>query len=129
MTETMRTDRQEITVTDQDIDDIMVTALEGGIDYWCGAARVEGGSLGERASEQISWGGTLYLDDLDGGGTYTLDREKFMKGLKKFLDEYAEGRDLIFREDDLHTLDGASIDACDADTIIQCAVFGELMYG
>lgn len=29
-----------VKVTQQDIDDIMVSALEGGIDYWCGEAEV-----------------------------------------------------------------------------------------
>ncbi len=41
------------------IDDIMATALEGGITYWCDDAEVVGDYLGEYASEQISRGGTL----------------------------------------------------------------------
>ena len=34
-------------VTDEDIDDIMVSALEGGITYWCQEAEVIGEHLGE----------------------------------------------------------------------------------
>ena len=33
----------QIVVTQEDIDDIMVTALEGGINYWCGKAEKEKG--------------------------------------------------------------------------------------
>lgn len=45
--------------TGQDVDDIMVSALEGGICYWCDRVTVEGQYLGKYASEQISRGGTL----------------------------------------------------------------------
>ena len=40
--------------TGQDVDDIMVSALEGGICYWCDRVTVEGQYLGKYASEQIS---------------------------------------------------------------------------
>lgn len=51
-----------VELTQQDIDDIMVAALEGGINYWCDEAAVEGGEyLGKYASDQISRGGTLLL--------------------------------------------------------------------
>jgi len=42
----------EINVTQEDIDDIVTTALEGGINYWCGKVEVDGDYLGEYASEQ-----------------------------------------------------------------------------
>ena len=43
----------EITVrlTQQDVDDIMVSALEGGICYWCDRVTVEGQYLCKYASE------------------------------------------------------------------------------
>lgn len=41
-----------VELTQQDIDDIMVAALEGGINYWCDEAAVEGGEyLGKYASD------------------------------------------------------------------------------
>ena len=46
-------------LTQQDIDDIMVSALEGGVNYWCRSVVVEGDYLGEYASDQISRGGQL----------------------------------------------------------------------
>lgn len=56
---------KKYTVTPQDIDDIMVTALEGGINYWCRKAKVVGEYLGECASDQISRGGSLILYDAE----------------------------------------------------------------
>ena len=39
-----------VVVSGEDIDDIMCSALEGGINYWCGKAEVDGKYLGEYAS-------------------------------------------------------------------------------
>ena len=44
----------EVNVSQEDIDDIVTIALEGGINYWCRKAEVVGDYLGEYASEQIS---------------------------------------------------------------------------
>ena len=41
----------------------MVTALEGGINYWCRRAKVVGEYLGEAAIDQISRGGSLILQE------------------------------------------------------------------
>ena len=54
-----------VRVRNEDIDDIMVSALEGGINYWCRKAEVKGGYLGEYASDQISRGGELILHDTE----------------------------------------------------------------
>lgn len=45
-----------VRISTEDIDDIVTTALEGGICYWCRRAEVKGKYLGEFASEQISRG-------------------------------------------------------------------------
>ena len=52
-----------VRISTEDIDDIVTTALEGGICYWCRRAEVKGKYLGEFASEQISRGGVLVLHD------------------------------------------------------------------
>lgn len=66
----------EINVTQEDVDDIVATALEGGINYWCRKAEVVGDYLGEYASEQISRGGTLKLYDSEEDEVYELTRDK-----------------------------------------------------
>ena len=40
-----------VKLTQQDIDDIMVAALEGGITYWCFKAEVVGDYLGQYANQ------------------------------------------------------------------------------
>ena len=62
------------------IDDIMATALEGGITYWCDDVEIVGDYLGEYASEQISRGGTLKLHDSEEDETYELTLDKFLEG-------------------------------------------------
>jgi hypothetical protein len=115
----------DIAVTDEDIDDIMVSALEGGITYWADEARVMGDYLGVYASEQISRGGTLLIHDSEEEETYALNREKFLRGLKMFLE--LTPHPICFKYGTT-TIDCCNIDANDADSIIQLALFGEVVY-
>lgn len=75
----------DVRVRNEDIDDIMVSALEGGINYWCRKAEVKGDYLGEYASDQISRGGELILNDAGENKSYILSKKKFMEGLKKYI--------------------------------------------
>lgn len=113
----------EVELTQQDIDDIMCAALEGGICYWCGAAEVVGDYLGEYASEQISRGGALLLHDAESAATWELNREKFLNGVKLYFEKGCH----VQVED--NRIDTCDVDAADADCIIQFALFGEVVYG
>lgn len=119
-----------VIVTEEDIDDIMVSALEGGITYWCREAEVIGERLGEGwGHEQIARGGILRLYDAEDGGYYDLNREKFLSGLKKYLEHpLYDGMILRGIHEDRMELDCGMIDAPAADQIIQYALFGEIMY-
>ena len=66
----------DVLVTDEDIDDIMESALNSGITYWCNKVKVVGEYLGEYASDQISRGGTLKIYDCEGEAVYTLTKNK-----------------------------------------------------
>lgn len=100
------------TISAQQIDDIMCSALEGGISYWCVQVKVKGDYIdGGYASDQISRGGVLKLQDND-GKWHTLTKAKFLKGVSLHKN---------------HDFD--SYDAYDADSIVQLAIFGELIYG
>lgn len=116
-----------VEITEEDIDDIMVGALEGGINYWCDDAVVDGETyLGEFASEEISRGGKLILHDCEDDEEYTLDLEKFLNGVRLAIEGdyfaeylwYCDGR-----------IDCCQVDAAVADVIIQLALFGEVVYG
>ena len=118
--------KMEIKVTQEDIDDIMCAALEGGITYWCSEAKVVGEYLGNYASEQISRGGKLKLYDAEEDVVYTLTLNKFIKGLTKAI---TEG---YFKDYDWYSateIDPCQIDAEVADVIIQLALFNDVIYG
>lgn len=113
----------EVNLSQQDIDDIMVCALEGGICYWCRKAEVVGEYLGEYASDQISRGGALILHDAESAQTWELTLEKFLNGVKLYFEQGCH----VQVED--NTIDTCDIDADDADCIVQFAVFGEVVFG
>lgn len=117
---------RDVRLTSEDIDDIMVGALEGGCNYWCDEVKVvEDEYLGEFASEQISRGGSLIFHDSEDDEEYTLDLEKFLTG---FALACKQGRgDDWFDEEG--GVDCCQIDAPAADTIIQFALFGDVVYG
>lgn len=116
-----------VVVTDEDIDDIMCTALEGGINYWCSRAEVDGRYLGEYASEQISRGGTLILHDAEEDRKYVLTKGNFLAGLERYL-KMPSACSLIEYVNHEPQIDTGYVDASEADCIIQYAVFGDLIY-
>ena len=116
-----------VELTNNDIDDIMSTALEGGIVSWCDEARVVGCYLGEYASDQISRGGQLILNDYESEEEHMLTKEKFIEGFKKYLKQ-PHGSDILEYVDKKLRVDTCYIDADIADMIIQYALFGELVY-
>lgn len=115
-----------LVVTQEDIDDIMATALEGGITYWCCKAEVVGDYLGEYGSEQISRGGLLKLFDSEDDNVYELGLEELLCGIKKaYIDHWY----FDYGWCDGKKLDTCQVDADVADTIIQLALFNEVIYG
>lgn len=108
-------------LTKQDINDIMVTALEGGINYWCIGAKPENPQ--ERKDEEylsdiLSKGRDIMLMD-EFGKEHFLTLDNFKKGFKMFKENH---KGCVFS-------DAGDIDANDADEIIQYAIFDELVYG
>lgn len=118
----------QIVVTGEDIDDIMVSALEGGITYWCDKAKVDGSSLGEYASEQISRGGTLILHDMEEDRNELLTKEKLLQGIRMYAEQPKHGDIFEVMDHELH-IDCGMVDAEVADAIIQYAIFSEIFYG
>ena len=114
------------TIDNQMIDDILVAAMEGGINYWCVRALPKDNDYkkelgGEYASDVISRGGTLVFKlsepfDESGKLEYELTLENFKKGCE-------------LNQKNNPTFDFEEHDAGDADNIIQYALFGELIFG
>lgn len=114
------------TVTQEDVDDIVSTALEGGITYWCDTVRVKDNLLNppedfDYLSYALTRGFDLELHDREYGAE---DEEDYESGgwhvltLDNLLEALGE----------LH-IDFDNYDANDADKAIQTAIFGELIYG
>ncbi len=116
----------EITVTHTiracNIDDLMATALEGGINYWCGKVEVieEPEIEYELSSEVISRGGRLRLYDIeDPRESWSLDIDKFINGLKCVMQtEFTSVEDLM-----------NTYDAETTDILIQYALFNKIVFG
>lgn len=115
-----------IFVTIEDIDDIMTSALEGGITYWADDAEVnEDKRVSDWAHEQIARGGMLLIHDSYDDKTHELTLEKFLTGFKRWVE---------LGLDHWNAITGGTVDCCHidgpcADNIIQLALFGEVIYG
>lgn len=118
----------EVALTQEDIDDIMCGALEGGITYWCDEAKVVGDYLGEYGHEQIARGGQLLIHDMEEEETYTLDKEKFLKGIELWV-KNPVGCNCLEQKDGKLVFDTCNADAVVCDAIIQYALFGDVIYG
>lgn len=117
----------EIIVTDQDIDDIVCTAFEGGINYWCDEAEVLGDYLGNYASDQISRGGRVKLYDYEGEEEHILTKEKFLDGIKRYVKNIPD-KNAFDVKNGMLKIDTCCVDAAIADEIIQYALFKEVIY-
>ena len=119
-----------VRLTQQDVDDIMVSALEGGICYWSDCVEVVDRYLSEYASGQISRGGKLKIhvdEPFDEANTewYELDMEKFAQGFRLWLENGGDRYGAVGNGE----VDTCEIDGEMADLIIQYALFGEVVYG
>lgn len=105
----------------EEISDILITAFEGGINYWCGAVRIkkDPGKKSKLASDVISNNGELELSDAESDDVWILDREKLQNGFEKTLDFYKISKDTFFE----------NIDADYTDVCIQFSLFNEIVFG
>lgn len=117
--------KMNVELTQEDIDDIVCTALEGGISYWCRKAEVVGEYLGEYASDQISRGGTLKLYDAEDDEIYELTLEKLLYGFELWVMGGYDTYGAVCNEE----VDTGEIDAEKADQILQLALFDEIIFG
>ena len=116
----------ELTITQENIDDIMCTALEGGITDWCGKEKVVGEYLGEYGHEQIARGGKLLLYDMVEDTEYELTLEDILNGIKLAVENnWYENYGWC----DGHNIDTCQVDAEVADVIVQLALFEDVIYG
>ena len=115
-----------IELTIEDIDDIMVGALEGGITYWADRADVvEEKRCGEWGHEQIARGGSLMIHDFESDKTHELNLENFLSGFRTWVEKGYDYYGAVTKG----KVDCFHIDGYCADAIVQCALFGDVIYG
>lgn len=111
---------RRIVIKEKDIDDIMVTALEGGINYWCDSVDINHNPANkEYASEIIAYGGELGLNSME-GGKFVLYRNMIVDGIDKAMTHFGYDSFDSFMD---------NLDADLADAIVQFAIFHELRFG
>jgi predicted oxidoreductase len=125
---TIRTTTDQIST--QEIDDLMVTAFEGGINYWCDYAEIIDKPETECTfkNEVISRNGSLKLYDAESDDTWILTREKFLKGVEKALNHFH----CDFNKNPLYATVQEMVENHDVETvdvIIQYALFDEVVFG
>lgn len=123
----------EIVLTNDDIDNIMRTALESAISYWCDRVKVVDKYFGNYASEQISRGGKIILHlfepfDSDNTKCYELELGKFKNGVKQWA-QTPVGSNCLQQIDGKLRLDTDYVDEIVCDAIIQYSLFGEIVFG
>ena len=121
----------ELHLTSGDIEDIVVTALEGGIGYWACLDNTteefdnapEDEPVSITASKILLDGDELRFIDVENGDEYVLSLGLLMDGIKKFWLLYDYNG--VIKNG---VIDAVNLDANDADTIFQCAMFGDVEF-
>lgn len=118
--------RKKIELNQDVVDDLIVTALEGGINYWCGEAYCTDEKWREDddckyLSGVISRGyGIMLVDREDDTERWELTLDKFKKGIEMWIENECGG----YWSGDPGEIDGDAI-----DLIIQYAVMGRIIFG
>lgn len=123
----------ELTFTPHDINDILTTAFEGGINYWCSRIKTikENGNPKGVAYEDlddqllffhsgvIALGGEIILYDSESDEMWQLTLPMILNGIKIYceMDEVIDKEEIICCDADV------------ADRIVQYAIFGKLIFG
>ena len=113
----LRTIMDEVEVTPSDLNDIFVTAMEGGINYWA--------IIKDYVPDETK--ASIVDKEDDEAPHYHVTEDTIYNGLVKYLKSEAKKANhtpwpglLIFLEQH---------DATDADCIVQLGLFGEIQYG
>jgi hypothetical protein len=114
----------------EDMVNLIVTALEGGINHWASAGCLDSLIAQITSEKDLSYSEACahalfihnsYLSILDEESEkmYSISKEDIVKGLALYMssEQFYSGRDL------------SDFDAYDADCVIQCAVFDEVTIG
>lgn len=107
----------------QFVRDMFITALYGGIQYWCQHIKCNEEKLKRNDEELLGdyliRGGEVSFKPHDEDEWFAMDLAKFMRGLELTLERYQMCLEKFY---DNHDSDSA-------DNLLQMALFGKLVYG
>ena len=106
----------------------MVTAIEGGINYW---ADIEDWEWKEDDQHNFTQASARIRDIDQNGQWINVGLDDIARGIGKLLDKDFKINDEIqsWVRDGSATNDASNIDSWTADAIVQAAIFGEVVYG
>ena len=107
-------------VEEQFLMDILVTAVEGGINYWCALMTVERND----DLDVLSFTGHDH-EDID--EKFSCDIHAVLRALEVIVN--SQGGEFVGIKQYIIEQDACMIDAEVADTIVQIAIFNEVTYG
>jgi hypothetical protein len=120
-----------VNITDEFIENLICTMLEGGSNYWIRYVKVKDKLNGEPAA---TWVARQINNNLsveittDDDEVKRLNKDKIIRGILRWISEYPEHVSFETAYGHLE-IDGGNIDAGEADIILQFALFGEIVYG
>lgn len=109
------------------IDDVMCSALEGGIGYWARIKKVDKTNVTEPfdcLSDCVSRGAVIHFGDVEeeeDDSKWQFGINEFVKGFTKYINKEGHGLE--------PSTDSCNIDAIHADVIVQLGLFGEVVFG
>lgn len=122
----------EHTFTGENLNDIIATALYGGINYWCSKVRIKQNKNNRKyqgvsnenqckvtlASDVIGYGGTLILTDDESKEEFELNASKLINGIQEYsmMNQYH-----LYEFMD-------NIDVNSADAVVQLGIFNKIVY-
>lgn len=113
---------------DEEIETLIITAFEGGVNYWCGRVEIlkrnhwDSYFEGEEyfASQVIKNGGDLLLHDAESDDNWLLTKKKIVENIPKTMRHYGYTKFQDFMDDH---------DAEMTDVLIQFALFNKIVFG
>ena len=120
-----------VDVPNRFLDDILTTAFEGGNTYWLDSVTIKTKPDTPHKnlfnSDIISMGGALVLTSID-NDRGVLTKKRLLNAIEWYINKYQSKKHWYSESNTgLDVLE--DYDAQDADTILQYALFGEVVYG
>jgi hypothetical protein len=108
----------QIEVTQQNIEDVLISGFEGGSNYWLLIRNDKTPLKGDYIKTLFESG--MAVQDEISGKEYKLTKRMVKRGVKIMAQKYPQHFSDMMRE---------SFDATTGDVLLQCAVLGDVIYG